>query len=318
MIQTNERFYDEVLNLLRFAGHTNATMPIYINHTFKQVVYFDTNKLLSTDAALSGLDITAINISHLFNLGNELFESEFPDKKIGYYSVEIVSSIEDRSQAAYDIHRLLHPTFDESDTVMIFCHNDKFMLSITKSNEDIVLSDWYDRYSDVDKIAEMIDISDFSFDSISDFISEFIYKIARNYYLYPTPTGLEIYDYLPVYQSNIIFETWEKDEIKEFVYDLMNKSQSEYGYDYVAPCNISDVNYNRIYDELETLSLDLEIDEEIPETLFDEDELFDDDKLENEDDQIYIEDLDDNDLHDIPSEVINNPILLVKWLNNKG
>ena len=62
----------------------------------------------------------------------------------------------------------------------------------------------------------------------------------------------------------------------------------------------------------------MEIDEEIPETLFDEDELFDDDKLENEDDQIYIEDLDDNDLHDIPSEVINNPILLVKWLNNKG
>jgi len=316
VFQTNERFYDEVLNLLRFAGHTNTTVPIYINHTFKQVVYFDTNKILSTDVALSGLDIIAINISHLFNLENELFESELQDK-IGYYSVEIVSSLEDRSQAAYDIHRLLHPTFEEISTVMFFCHNDKFMLSITKSNEDIVLSDWYDRYSDADMVAEMIDISEFSFDSTSNFISEFIYKIARSYYLHPAPTGLEIYDYLPVHQPDVIFETWGKDEIKGFVDDLMNKSRSEYGYDYVAPCNISDVNYNRIYDELETLSLDLEIDEEIPETLFDEDELFDDDKLENEDDQIYIEDLDDNDLHDIPSEVINNPILLVKWLNNK-
>ncbi len=109
--------------MLRFAGHTNTTVPIYINHTFKQVVYFDTNKILSTDVALSGLDIIAINISHLFNLENELFESELQDK-IGYYSVEIVSSLEDRSQAAYDIHRLLHPTFEEISTVMFFCHND--------------------------------------------------------------------------------------------------------------------------------------------------------------------------------------------------
>lgn len=315
MFQTGERFYDEALNLLRLAGHTSTIAPIYINHTFKQTVYFDTNKTLSTDAALSGLDITAINISHLFNLGNDLFESELQDK-IGYYSVEIVSSLEDRSQAAYDIHRLLHPTFEESSTVMLFCHNDKFMLSIAKSDEDIVLSDWYDRYLDSGKVAEMIDISEFSFDSAADFICEFIYKIARDYYLHTTPTGLEIYDYLPVYQSYEILETWGKEKIKEFVDNLMNKSQAEYGYDYVAPCNISDVNYNRIYDELETLSLDLENDEEIPETLFDEDELFDDDNLEDEDDQIYLEDLDDNDLHGIPPEVINDPILLVKWLNN--
>lgn len=312
MFQTGEGFCYEALNLLRLARHTSTIAPIYINHTFKQVVYFDTNKTLSTDAALSGLDITAINISHLFNLGNELFESELGDK-IGYYSVEIVSNLEGRSQAAYDIHRLLHATFGESNTVMFFCHNDKFMLSIAKSNEDIILSDWYDRYSDADKVAEMIDISEFSFASTSDFISEFIYKIARNYYLHPAPTGLEIYDYLPVYQPDGIFETWGKDEIKEFVDDLMNKSQVEYGYDYIAPCTISDVNYNFIYDELETLSLDLEIDEEIPETLFDEDEFFDDNL---EDDQIYIKELDDNDLNGIPSEVINDPILLVKWLNN--
>lgn len=315
MFQTGERFYDEALNLLRFAGHTSTIAPIYINHTFKQVVYFDTNKMLSTDAALSGLDITAINISHLFNLGNELFESE-PQDKIGYYSVVIVSSLEDRSQAAYDIHRLLHPTFEESSTVMIFCHDDKFMLSMAKSDEDIVISDWYDRYLDYGKVAEMIDISEFSFDSAADFISEFMYKIARNYYLHTAPTGLEIYDYLPVYQFDEIFETWGKDEIKEFVDELMNKSQVEYGYDYVAPRNINNVNYNRIYDELETLSLDLEIDAEIPETLFDEDELFDDDNLKDEDDQIYLEDLNDNVLHGIPPEVINDPILLVKWLNN--
>lgn len=308
-------FYNEALNLLHLAGHTSTTIPIYVNHTFRQAIYFDTTKTLSTEAVLSGLDKTATNISHLFNLGNELFESVIGDT-IGYYSVEIESNLEDRSQAAYDIHRLLHATFEENYSVIFFCHNDNFMLSIAGFGGEVVLSDWYDRRFDFVKLSEMIDISEFPFDSAADFISEFIYKIARNYFFHTTPMGLEIYDYLPVHRLDETNEPWSKEEIKEFVDDLIGKSQTEYGYDYVAPSKISIVDYDSIYEELEMLSLDLEIDEDIPEGLFGDDEFFDDDTFDEEDELYYSDNIKNDDvLHDIPTDILNDPILLVKWLN---
>lgn len=293
-------FYNYALNMFREAGHADCSMPIYANHTLKQAVYLDSTHTQLLDEDEKEVLKAAYNISHLFELDYRVFDKGH--KKISYYSMVLDCSKNVRSQTANNIHKAIHRTFDADASIVLFLLNGNIMLSIVTDSNDIYLSDWYEYFYGVDELIEKINICNLPLTDEYHFVDELVYCCARDYYLHPLPHGRLLFtllpdDYLMMYPDS------DYGTLMYALDTVINEVKDKYGDDYVEPDHSVPVSTKEIEDQLELVALEL---------ASIENENVEDVKLESTDS------IDKYEFRNIPKDIINDPVLLLKWIESNS
>lgn len=318
LLELDSKFYKDALNLFVEAGHAATDLPIFCNHSVEEAVYFDCEaSIVFSKKQLSILACSA-NISHLFDLNTDLFSKGKRDK-ISFYSLELLSLESCRSQAAYDVHKNLHSTFNATASVLLFKNKDKVMLSFVGYDSDVMLSDWYSIEKDFEHLINKIDISNMTLASARAYFYDFVYCSARWYYLNPISEEYATYSVLPTnyfLADERIFESAhvDREEIKEMVQAFLRFAETEYGDDYIDS-SLERVSLINLGAELDLLAYEIEMEEDASD--FHEVLLYED--VENEYiGDLYgdtdVESLDRYEFEDIKPEIFENPMLLIKWL----
>ena len=306
MFYGDETFYSEAMQLFRKAGHTIASLPVYINHTYEQVVYFDSEKTILIEPSMLNTMKQTSFISHLFDLNDECFEFKI-GSKISYYSICIGCGKKNRSQIVHDVHFILHAAFDTDVSVILFNWEDAVLISVTDVDNNIILSDWYQKDAESDNLAELIHVAQLSNKSAYEFTSDFIYLVARDYYKHPLLDKFEVYGLIPSHYfctDAYLNDSGEQETLKDLIKRLTIEDQNRYGDDYVEPITENVRNFDDIDAELDMLSFELDMEDEIPDDIVEEEET-DDEKF------------DEYEYGDVDPEIFNDPTLMLKWLETE-
>jgi hypothetical protein len=232
----------------------------------------------------------AVQVAHLFDVTN------FSERESGvrFFSVDLGFNILDRSYIQHVVHSLIARKAS-CCSVAIFRHHNAISMSVAydkaNANQTVYLSDWFELNDTAfDAFFAGIGESDFSLRNGTDFTSDLIYLTARDYYIRPLS-----FEYLR-YELN-------SDE------NYLNEVIKKYGADYVADAYIEVLN-TRI-DIPDEIDFDL-IEYELEQMEFPESEEFDDDDDFND----FDDDTGNNITGGIPKEVLADPVLLLKWLDD--
>ena len=279
-------FYIFAMNLFYSAGHVFTLSPEFINHSPKQVVYFDNRTDITLSRMQRELFYSFNNISRLFSVNNCIF-----------FSMNLTTSKSTRSQAAHDIHMMIHSITEANGTICLFRYNDEIMLSFVGFGCRCILSDWYLIEDDYELLLKKLDIANMSVSQNKDYFNDMIFSLARDYYLKEQPT---IYDLLPIdFISKAGTNDIDRDKIDEQIEFELSSPQRNYGDDYVEydkSVYIKPEDINTEFDLL-LLELDNEIDEnELSET------------NETAEDKEILE------LDNLDSEIFQDPELMIKLL----
>jgi hypothetical protein len=307
----DDDFCQYALNFFVESGHADSSAPVFDNHTSEQFVFFDNRSDYSlSDNELSLLKVFQ-NIAYLFSLGDNVFEKR-SGKQVNFYSIELNCSKGSRSQAAFEIHEMLHPLINAYASVILFRWENYVMLSIICENSECILSDWYEAVDDYDCLVEKMHIANVSLQSARLYIEDLEYNVAREYYIYPVHREMIIYTALPIDCFTAEWDSFvDRDEIQQYAYDELNKYINKYGDDYVDQEDVQTGNSD-VGKELDMLLLEMDsIDEQSDDML-----------LEESDDEEFEEDEDisegDSELQNIDPDVLNDPVLMVKWLQKNN
>lgn len=311
MLLDNERFCDYILELCCDAGLTSASMPLTRNQSARQIVYIDTSSdILLSLSQRKQLD-SINNISHLFDIEASDFDLPHESNRISFYSVVISTVHSERSQLAVDTHSFLHTAFGVETSIVFYVLDGHVMLSMTGYGHKCILSDWFSLYSEFPILVNKMDISNLSLKSSKSFLLDFIFSCARWYYTHPYS-----YDYaaFELFQSDFFkihdIKDVEPEQLETIIRQAKNKAIIEYGDDYIDQeeviVTVSD-DYNI---DLELLLLDIDTEEE--ENPFGED--MEEFHTGNEDDDTS----DDYEYEDLDPALLDNPVLLMKWLEKNS
>lgn len=303
------------MDLLFETGYCSTSIPKFVNHSSEQMAFFDTTEQVSfSENQRSLLDIFT-NVSHLFTLGHEPFVNG-DREQVAFYSLELMTNKSMRSQAAYDVHTLLHPIIGTDATVILAKHDDYVMLTLAGYGQGCILSDWYSQYADYDKLVELMHIANTSLKSVSEFFFDLIYNIARRYYIYSISNDYSAYWLLPIdFLSKTEYLPIDRKEYWELIKDEINSAIYDYGDDYVdleqsLTTDLIDVN-----EELELMLLDMPDDDNNPSN----EELDEDENDINGNYDSDNEVVTDKYLYDhVDPKIFDNPILMVKWLRENS
>ena len=309
MFCEDDMFYSEAMNLFQKAGHATTSLIHYTNHTYKQVIYFDSEKTVLIDPSMLSVLEQALNISHLFDLDDDVFEIE-TGNLISYYSVVLGCEKKNRSQMANDVHFLLHSSFSSEISVIIFKHEDSILLSVAGFDNDIFLSDWYGYWEEYDDLVELIHVAQLSLETPYEFIADLIYLVAREYYKHPVFEKSVVYGLIPSHyfsSESYLEDNSDREPIKDLVKRLASEDQQLYGDDYVEPISEHIRDLGDIDSELDMLSFELDMEEDIPEDIAEEDN----DEFEDEERDGY-------EFEDVDPEIFEDPSLMLKWLEKEN
>lgn len=304
MFCEDDMFYGEAMNLYQDAGHIFTSLPIYANHTYKQVIYFDSEKPLLPDLSMTRIIEQARYISHLFDLGDSVFEIE-TGSQISYYSIVLGCDKKNRSKIAHDIHFLLHQSFSANLSVVLFKHENSFLMSIAGFDNDIILSDWYSYFEKYDVFVQLIHVAQLSIESTYEFVADLSYFVARECYKHPAFAKTEIYGLVPTHYFCTASPD-DREPIKDLVKRLASEEQHMDDDDYVEPITEYVYDLGDIDAELNMLSFELDREDGIPEAISggDGDE-FDDIEL------------DEYEYKDVDPEIFDDPSLMLKWFDKE-
>ena len=211
-----EKFFEYALELFVKSGHTDATEPEFTNHSTKQFIYLDCDKNFSLSQKQRDVFRLFDNISRLFTI-----------KGIAFFSLNLLGTHSERSQAAHNSHMLIQSVVKNQATICMSRHADEIILSFAGYGSNCILSDWY---SSEYKILERLDIANMTIADVKEYFLDFVSIFARHYYFSNKPT---FYDSLPLN----FFSDWKSDvtreEIEEFLREQRFSIVKEYGNDYV-------------------------------------------------------------------------------------
>ena len=301
-----EDFYKYALKLFKEAGYINQYNPIYINHSSEQFIYFDTKEPVYLTPTQHRHIKNFDNISYLFNIDNDLFKNNV-HQNIVFYSLEL-KNINQRSKSACDIHTLLQYIIEVEASVLLVKYEDCMVISFYGFDQKCILSDWYSIDYDFEILLQKIDIANINIDSIKDFFLDMIYNVARNYYIYPIDKESALYYLIPI--NYFLNGEYDRDNLKEIILNELNEPINFYGDDYIEQEKTSkgnDININ-FEKEFDLMLIEINETEEDDDTF--DDEYFNDEEFE-------LEEEDFNEMFDtleIDSEILNDPIAMVKWL----
>ena len=293
-----DRFFEYALELFWKAGHAVTKNPVYRNHSPERLVYFDFKQVVSLSKDQRNLLRQFSNISRLFSFN-----------KCTFFSIVLLTSKWERSQAAHDIHTLLHHGTGARGTVCIFKCDDEVMLSFMGFGLKCLLSDWYPIDDDFDELLDRLHVVNMSLDRDIDYFFDMVYSLARGYYF--AAKDPVVYELIPAdFCVGKTHEEMDRDELNQIVNEELRRIQLEYGDDYVEyDDTIIPLQNSEINAELDMMLLEMDdVDEELgnpfdEETGESEDEMFDE---ESEMDEYEFEDLD--------PEIFKDPTLMVKFL----
>ena len=163
-----EKFFEYALALFAESGHTDAAEPEFTNHSAKQFIYLDCAKTISLSRKQRDSLLLFDNISRLFTI-----------KGISFFSLNLLVSSSERSQAAHNSHMLIQSVVNDQATICMFRLADEIILSFAGYGLTCILSDWY---SSEDKILEKLDIANMTIANNREYFFDFVSIFARQYY----------------------------------------------------------------------------------------------------------------------------------------
>ena len=311
----NTQFHEYVSMLLKESGHMVTSEPIYINHTATETLYIDSIK----DVTVTRFDRELLQCIENVSLLIELTWSEVIaelSETVQIYSITVDFSDRVRSELVADIHHLLHQYWSCDHSIVFFKNRNQYIISFADKEQSHILSDWFDLNVDYDETVARLNIGCMSLANSAEYFTDFIYAVARSYYLQPISFEYASYGMMPRDYIKVGLDAGygiTKEDIKELIRCNMAVYERQYGTNYVAPLrpdSNAHPHYHDITAELERLSFELELasdaedDEQI--VLFGFDSA-DDDFIE---DDGFFDDLD----ADINDAIFDDPSLMVKWL----
>lgn len=299
MPETN---YTYAMELFFKTGHVATLKPEFINHSPEQFAYFDNRTDVSLTREQRSLFKAFNNVSRLFSVNRCVF-----------FSINLLTSKVNRSQAAHDIHTMIHPVVEADGTICLFCHDDEVMLSFLGFGLRCILSDWYPMADENETLLEKLDIANFSIVRGTDYFSDMIYLLARNYYQSGQPSTYEL---IPIdFISRAGVDEIDREALNQYVQDQLNAPLYEYGDDYVEYDESAQIQNTDIGADLDLMLLEMDDEDDNPfgEDIEPEDDLDDDDEFFDEDAES--ENKDEYEFDDIDPEIFRDPLLMVKWLN---
>ncbi len=302
-------FFEFVFSLLTESGHVATSDPVYINHSSKEMLYVDSTADVMVTSMDRQLLLEVDNISLLQELNWSGQESGV-DENVQIYSMEVNSLVSCRSQDVARIHQLLCYYWSCTHSIVFFKSQNSFVISFADNLRSHILSDWYD-FSEGGTIIEKLNIGIISLDSSNQYFEDFLFAVAREYYIYPISVEEASYGMIPIdYISNglLLSLNSSKIDIKAMIRSNLRMYESQYGSDYIEPrhTGIEEyTDYKDVTDEIDRLSFELEVAKDDDGDYKQEDSVVHDDYFE-----------DDEELFDpnITSEIFDDPVLMVKWL----
>jgi len=291
-------FYVYAMELFRKAGHVFTSEPEFFNHSPERFVYFDNKADISLSAGQRAELRNFNNVSRLFSANGCIF-----------FSLNLLTGKGQRSQAAHDIHTMIHPITNANGTVCIFRYNEEILLSFLGYGFRCVLSDWYPMEDDYGCLLEKLDIANMSIEREIDYFKDMVFSLAREYYWMGQPLTYAI---LPIdFISSAGIDGIDREKLDEFISNELTKAQRIYGDDYVEYNEFAAVKQRNISAELDLMLLELDDDD-----LFDDDEM---DSIDDDSDELFDSDGEDveKDIYefdDVDPEIFRDPTLMVKWL----
>ena len=307
--EMNESFVRFAMKLFADAGHVDAPMPVFINHSPEQVVFFDNNVSISLSIAERQSLKCFRDVSHLFTINGECFKKYSRDH-IAFYSMELICNKATRSQISCDIHKLLHSIAKIDATVLLIKCDDAFMLSMMGYKRGIVLSDWYLIEDDYEWVIEKLHIANVSLISARDYFLDLIYNVAREYYIYPISNEMATYS---LFISDEYDGYIEQYEFNNFVRNVSDFYVLKYGDDYVDQSKYTfDHGHDlRISDELDLMLLDM----------VDDEDNYMNEELKNdsaEAEHVESPEPDEYEFETVNPAIFEDPTLMVKWIERNG
>ncbi len=297
-----ESFYIYAMELFSKTGHVFASVPEVINHSPEQFCYFDNKSDVALSQNQRAMFRTFNNISRLFSFNGCVF-----------FSLNILTTKRERSQAAHDIHTMIHPIIGADGTICLFRYDNEVMVSFMGFGYRCILSDWYPIEDDYERLLKRLDISNMSIEFGVDYFTDMVHVLARSYYLYRQPSTYEI---LPIdFISNAEIDGLDREKLDKFIEYVLAEPQQEYGDDYVEYYeSITDKREN-VSAELDLMLLEMDNEDDNPfgEEIESEDDIFDED--ESFEDNAESAKKDEYEFDDVDPEIFRDPTLLVKWLN---
>ncbi len=278
-----EKFFEYALELFVKSGHTDATEPEFTNHSAKHFIYLDCDKNFSLSQKQRDILLLFDNISRLFTI-----------KGTAFFSLNLLVSSSERSQAAHNSHMLIQSLVNDQATICMSRLADEIILSFAGYGSTCILSDWY---SSEYKILERLDIANMTITDNREYFFDFVSIFARHYYF--SNNSPTFYDSLPLN----FFSDWKSDitreEIEEFLIDQKFSVVKEYGNDYVGYDTPSpeysvdnEYEFDLVLQEAENVQISFSEEEDSPEQT----------------------DADEYDLSNIPPEIFDDPELLLNYI----
>ena len=310
-------FYEYVLSLLFEAGHVITPFPIYRNHTSNEALYIDSKEDVVLNRFDRGLLSLMDNVSLLADIKWPGVVDEL-DENVQIYSITVNFSNRCRSQSVADIHHLMQRYWNCTHSIVFFKHCEKYIVSFANNVCSHILSDWRNVGMDYDDIIDRICVGNISLTTSNEYFHDFLYAVAREYYIRPisfeeASYGLMPADYITKSLASDI--SFSKDEIKEIIRSNLVAFETVYGDDYVEPeyTGIEELNqYHNISAEIDRISFELELDRDIDDVQLEQFDFEEEGFEEDNGDDIF-----DDYEEDVDPAIFDDPVLMVKWLEKK-
>ena len=266
----DNQFYEYASSMLVAAGHMITPSPVYINHSSNETIYIDSKK----DVVISSIDRALLSYIDNVSLLMEVEWAGVVDElteRVQIFSVTVSFSESSRSQEVADIHHLLQKFWNNNHSIVLFKNKNHFVFSFADDTKSHILSDWFEISDDYDDVVECFAIENISLHSCDEYFDDFIYAIAREYYVHPISLEEASYGMIPIDMmvpkpvtegSYIYDDEITKEDIKTAIRDNLSYYENMYGYDYVAvryEGKDDAVSYRNITDEIERISFELEL-----------------------------------------------------------
>ena len=303
----NPNFQDNVMSFFRAVGHIETTTPLVVAEDilnciyteFKFKAHFDKEERLAF-SCIEGL-------SYLFTLDNDVFYTPH-STQVRYYAVSLNSIKSDRTILSNAIlNAFAKNTADY--VVVMFRHENECLLSFAKKTIGCVtfFSDWFD-YSSISSIMQKSSIANLSLQNSRAFFLDFVYMMAREYYIHPNSRDLVHSERYFLNEDDYSRPEWE-----DYAQELMYGHVYAYGDDYIEPPNNADYQKDNIDESDFDFDLfELELDEMIAAGLG-----IEDDEYDFGEEDFFFEESERIDISHIPPEILNDPVELLRWLEKK-
>ena len=310
-------FYEYVLSLLFEAGHVITPFPIYRNHTSNEALYIDSKEDVVLNRFDRGLLSLMDNVSLLADIKWPGVVDEL-DENVQIYSITVNFSNRCRSQSVADIHHLMQRYWNCTHSIVFFKHCEKYIVSFANNVCSHILSDWRNVGMDYDDIIDRICVGNISLTTSNEYFHDFLYAVAREYYIRPisfeeASYGLMPADYITKSLASDI--SFSKDEIKEIIQSNLVAFETVYGDDYVQPkyTGMEELNqHHNISAEIDRISFELELNSDIDDAQLEQFD-FEEEGFEEDNDDDFFDGYDEN----VDPAIFDDPVLMVKWLEKK-